>query len=41
MQEILWGLFLETGDIEAFLDYKYYVTLGRLPGDRGLHGLCE
>jgi len=38
MQEFLWGAFMETGDIDAFLDYKYYVTLGHLPIDRGLHG---
>jgi len=37
MQELLWGIFLETGSIDAFLDYKYYLTLGHLPGDRGFN----
>jgi len=29
MQDDLWNLFIETGSIDAFLDYKSYTKFGR------------
>jgi hypothetical protein len=34
MREKLWNFFLETGSVDAFLDYRNYMTLGGF-GDRG------
>ena len=31
MREILWNLFVETGSIDAYLDYKNFMAFGFIP----------
>ena len=35
MRDDLWNLFMETGSVDAFLDYKNFVTFGEKSQHKG------